>query len=100
MPNATVTSQVQDHTGPTRPPPKRRPRRLTTIFGRQPLGMALAAPYAVFLAVVFAYPLGLAVWISFHDYFFTAPGMKVARPFVGLENYRTALADPAVRARS
>ena len=97
MPNATVTSQVQDHTGPTRPPPKRRPRRLTTIFGRQPLGMALAAPYAVFLAVVFAYPLGLAVWISFHDYFFTAPGMKVARPFVGLENYRTALADPAVR---
>ena len=97
MPNATVTSQVQDHTGPTRPPPKRRPRRLTTIFGRQPLGMVLAAPYAVFLAVVFAYPLGLAVWISFHDYFFTAPGMKVARPFVGLENYRTALADPAVR---
>ncbi|MBC7559917.1 MAG: sugar ABC transporter permease [Dermatophilaceae bacterium] len=97
MPNATVTSQVQDHTGPTRPPPKRRPRRLTTIFGRHPLGMALAAPYAVFLAVVFAYPLGLAVWISFHDYFFTAPGMKVARPFVGLENYRTALADPAVR---
>ena len=31
-------------------------------------------PYAVFLAAIFAYPLGLAVWISFHDYFFTAPG--------------------------
>jgi multiple sugar transport system permease protein len=67
------------------------------VFGRQPLGMALAAPYAVFLAAVFAYPLGLAVWISFHDYFFAAPGAQVARPFVGLDNYKTALSDPAVR---
>ncbi len=67
------------------------------MFGRQPLGMALAAPYAVFLAAVFAYPLGLAVWISFHDYFFAAPGAQVARPFVGLDNYKTALSDPAVR---
>jgi len=75
----------------------RRTRRLTTLFGRQPLGIALAAPYAVFLAAVFAYPLGLAVWISFHDYFFTAPGAQVARPFVGLDNYKTALTDPAVR---
>ena len=44
------------------------------VLGRQPLGMLFAAPYAVFLAAVFAYPLGLAVWISFHDYFFAAPG--------------------------
>ena len=94
MPTATV---IQDHAGPTTPPPKNRSRRLTTILGRQPLGMALAAPYALFLAAVFAYPLGLAVWISFHDYFFTAPGAQVARPFVGLDNYRTALSDPAVR---
>jgi multiple sugar transport system permease protein len=94
MPTATV---IQDQTGPTTSPQQRRPRRLTTIFGRQPLGIALAAPYAVFLAAVFAYPLGLAVWISFHDYFFTAPGAQVARPFVGLDNYKNALSDPAVR---
>jgi multiple sugar transport system permease protein len=79
------------------PPPRRRSRRLTTLFGRQPLGMALAAPYVVFLAVVFAYPLGLAVYMSFHRYFFTAPGAQVARPFVGLDNYKTALSDPAVQ---
>jgi multiple sugar transport system permease protein len=97
MPNATVTGQVQDRSGSTTPPPKRRAPRLTTLFGRQPLGIGLAAPYAVFLAAVFAYPLGLAVWISFHDYFFAAPGAQVARPFVGLDNYKTALADPAVR---
>ena len=67
------------------------------MFGRQPLGMALAAPYAVFLAAVFAYPLGLAVYISFHDYFFAAPGAQVSRPFVGLKNYQTALYDPTVQ---
>ena len=50
--------------------------------------VTLAAPYAIFLAAVFAYPLGLAVWISFHDYFFAAPGAQVERPFVGLDNYR------------
>ncbi|MHB1472520.1 MAG: carbohydrate ABC transporter permease [Dermatophilaceae bacterium] len=94
MPTATATV---DHSGSAAPPPKRRSRRLRTVLGRQPLGMALAAPYIVFLAVVFAYPLGLAVYMSFHKYFFTAPGAQVARPFVGLDNYKSALSDPAVR---
>ncbi|WP_051707056.1 carbohydrate ABC transporter permease [Nocardioides aequoreus] len=70
---------------------------LQKVFGRQPLGAVFAAPYAVFLVLVFAYPLGLAVWISFHDYFFAAPGAVVERPFVGLANYRTVLGDPDVR---
>ncbi len=74
-----------------------RSRKLAALLGRQPLGIVLAAPYAVFLAAVFAYPLGLAVWISFHDYFFTAPGAEVDRPFVGLDNYKEVLGDPAVR---
>jgi multiple sugar transport system permease protein len=82
------------------PAPRRAPGRrgpLSRVFGRQPLGIAFAAPYAVFLAVVFAYPLGLAVWISFHDYFFTAPGAIVPRPFVGFDNYVAVLSDPDVR---
>jgi multiple sugar transport system permease protein len=70
---------------------------LTKVFGRQPLGAVFAAPYALFLALVFAYPLVLAVWISFHDYFFAAPGAQVDRPFVGLENYRAVLSDPDVQ---
>jgi multiple sugar transport system permease protein len=48
--------------------------------------------------LVFGYPLALAVWMSFHDYFFTAPGADVPKPFVGLANYLTVLNDPAVRA--
>jgi multiple sugar transport system permease protein len=59
--------------------------------------MLLAAPYAVFIVVVFAYPLGFAVWMSFHDYFFTAPGVSVPHPFVGLDNYQAVLKDPVVR---
>jgi multiple sugar transport system permease protein len=86
-----TTTTVAPATGP----PRR--SRLATVFGRQPLGIAFAAPYAVFLAAVFAYPLGLAIWISFHDYFFAAPGAVVPRPFVGFDNYATVLSDPDVR---
>jgi multiple sugar transport system permease protein len=72
-------------------------RTAEKALGRQPLGIVFAAPYAVFLAAVFAYPLGLAVWMSFHDYFFAAPGAQVDRPFVGFDNYASVLKDPAVR---
>src|SRR5664279_5170711 len=72
-------------------------RLVPKLLGRQPVGMIFAAPYAVFIAVIFAYPLGFAVWMSFHKYFFTAPGVSVPRPFVGLDNYRTVLGDPKVR---
>ena len=36
--------------------------------------------------------------MSFHDYFFTAPGVTVPHPFVGLDNYKAVLTDPAVLA--
>jgi multiple sugar transport system permease protein len=72
-------------------------RTLGRLAGRQPIGAALVAPYVVFLFAVFAYPLGFAVYISFHDYFFAAPGAIVDRPFVGFDNYVTVLSDPAVR---
>ncbi|CAN5244074.1 sugar ABC transporter permease [soil metagenome] len=90
-------STVQTAPQAQQSPPKARQSRLAAILGRQPVGILLAAPYAVFLAAVFAYPLGLAVWISFHDYFFAAPGAAVERPFVGFENYAAVLGDPAVR---
>src|SRR3954449_10484989 len=82
------------------PAPRRAPGRrgvISRVLGRQPLGIAFAAPYAIFLAAVFAWPLGLAVWISFHDYFFTAPGASVPQPFVGFDNYATVLSDPEMR---
>jgi len=66
------------------------------LLGRQPIGIAFVAPYAVFLAAVFAYPLGIAVYMSFYDWFFAAPGAVVDRPFVGFSNYVAVFSDPAV----
>lgn len=66
------------------------------LLGRQPLGILFSAPYLVFVLAVMAYPLGYAVYMSFHDFFFTAPGVSVPKPFVGFANYAAVLSDPAV----
>jgi len=75
---------------------RKRPRK--RLLGRHPLGLAFVTPYVVFLAAIFAYPLGFSVYMALHDYYFTAPGAIVERPWVGLENFSTALSDPDVRA--
>lgn len=51
-------------------------RLRTRILGAQPLGGLFALPYFVFVLAIFAYPLIFAVYIAFHDYFFTAPGVE------------------------
>lgn len=71
-------------------------RKRRRILGRNPIGMLLSAPYLLFVLAVFAYPLVFAVWMSFHDYFFAAPGAQVDRAFVGLDNFREVLGDPAI----
>jgi multiple sugar transport system permease protein len=75
---------------------KREPRH-KGFLGKHPLGLLFSAPYLVFVLVIFAYPLLFAVYMSFRDYFFAAPGVTVERPFVGLDNYVTAFTDPDVR---
>jgi multiple sugar transport system permease protein len=72
------------------------PRRRRWL-GRNPIGLLFVAPYALFVAVLFAYPLGLAVYMSFHRYFFTAPGVDTPHAWVGFENYRAALSDGVVQ---
>lgn len=51
----------------------------------------------VFIAIIIAYPLGFAVYMSLFDYFFSAPGADVDRPFVGFGNYIDVLTDPGVQ---
>ena len=72
----------------------RRPGWTRRLIGPNPIGVVFVAPYVVFLAAIFAYPLVIAVYISFYDYFFAAPGAYVSRPFVGLGNYISVLSDP------
>jgi multiple sugar transport system permease protein len=68
--------------------------RMRRLIGHDPVGFAFIAPYVLFLAGLFAYPLLVALYISFFDYFFAAPGAVVDRPFVGLRNYTQILSDP------
>ena len=74
-----------------------RGRRLQRWLGEHPLGLLLSTPYTAFVVIVFLVPFGFGVWMSFHDFFFTAPGVQVPHPFVGLDNFQQVLADPAVR---
>ena len=85
----SVTAERRPGTTPGR-------RRRRQPLGENPLGLLFSAPYLIFIVFVFAYPLVFAVWMSFHDYFFAAPGAVVERPFIGFENYRQVLTDPAV----
>lgn len=64
-------------------------------FGSR-VGALFVTPYALFVLVVFAVPLGYTVWISLHRFYFTAPGTHVDSPWVGLANYRDVFTDPVV----
>ena len=61
------------------------------------VGLWLVAPYALFLAIVYAVPIVQGVRISFLDYVYAAPHASVPQPFVGLRNYKDALSDPLLR---
>ena len=74
----------------------RKNHRRGGLLGRNPLGLLFSGPYLVFVLAVFAFPIGYSVYIAFHDFFFAAPGAQVERPFVGFDNFVTALTDPAV----
>ena len=67
---------------------------LRTLLGDQPIGYLFVAPFVVYLIGIYAYPFLYAIYMSFFDYFFAAPGAQVERPFVGLANYARALQDP------
>ena len=92
-----MTAEAAPPAVAARPPTRPRTGRGWSLLGRHPMGTAFVTPYVIFIAAVFAFPLVYAVWLSFHDYFFAAPGATVDRPFVGLDNYATVLSDPAVR---
>jgi multiple sugar transport system permease protein len=72
-------------------------RPLQRVLGEHPLGLLLSTPYTAFVVVIFLIPFGFGVWMAFHDFFFTAPGVQVPHPFVGFDNFRQVLDDPAVR---
>lgn len=75
----------------------RRKRRVNRWLGENPIGLLLSSPYVAFVVVVFLVPFCFGIWMSFHEFFFTAPGVAVPHPFVGFDNFATVLADSQVR---
>lgn len=57
-------------------------------------GALFSAPFMLYAILIFAVPLGTAVYISFFAYRFTAPGASIEFPFIGLDNYAKIVTDP------
>jgi len=70
-------------------PAMRRPR----ITVRNPVGYLFVLLYVFFFVTMIAYPLGFAVYLSFHSWGIVAP----ERPFVGLDNFQRLVDDRLFR---
>jgi multiple sugar transport system permease protein len=68
------------------PLPRRRRRSLFREERR--LGAAMLAPSLALIALVAAYPIGYAIWLSLNEYSVITPGLS---RFVGFDNYAEAL---------
>lgn len=95
----TAAEALVDPVADESPTPAEGRRRLglRRWLGEAPLGLLLSSPYVAFVLVIFIIPFAYGVWMSFHDFYFTAPGVEVPHPFVGFENYELVFEDPAVR---
>jgi multiple sugar transport system permease protein len=95
-----VADRVSDPTGVVSPQTTATPRRKRRVhrwLGENPIGLLLSSPYVAFVVVVVLVPFCFGIWMSFHEFFFTAPGVAVPHPFVGFDNFATVLADSQVR---
>jgi multiple sugar transport system permease protein len=80
--------------GPTRGAPVLPVRRGMRVGRRRALlGLAMASPAIILIVAFFLVPLVMTFWISLHNW----PLMGKHR-FIGLDNYRRALADPGFHA--
>lgn len=65
-----------------------RPRRRGSGLSERRLAAAMVSPSLIVIALVAAYPIGYAIWLSFHEYSVRVPGLS---RWSGLKNYDTAL---------
>ena len=94
---SSLVTASQTEGRPTTPGRPARRRLGPDPRASHPIGMLLVAPYVVFIAVVFAYPLGVrGLDVLPRLLLHRARRRSCDRPFVGLDNYKTVLTDPAV----
>ncbi|MEK6328723.1 MAG: sugar ABC transporter permease [Actinomycetota bacterium] len=65
-----------------------RPRRRGSGLSERRLAAAMVSPSLIVIALVAAYPIGYAIWLSLHEYSVRVPGLS---RWSGLKNYDTAL---------
>ena len=63
-------------------------QRRSSGFSERRLGAAMMAPSMLLMALVAAFPIGYAIWLSLNEYSVRVPGLS---RFVGLGNYTEAL---------
>jgi multiple sugar transport system permease protein len=66
----------------------RRPGRRRYGSGERRLAAAMLSPALVVIALVAAYPIGYAIWLSLNEYSVRVPGLS---RFAGFDNYSEAL---------
>src|SRR3954464_2993417 len=66
-------------------------RRRSRGIPERRLARVMVSPSLLLIAVVAAYPIGYAIWLSLHEYSVRVAGLS---RWSGLQNYSTALSDP------
>jgi multiple sugar transport system permease protein len=68
-----------------------RPRRRSRGLSERRLAFLMVSPSMILIAVVAAYPIGYAIWLSLHEYSVRVAGLSRWAGPLGLRNYTTAL---------
>ena len=71
----------------TSTPPQQKPSK---GMSEKRLAFFMVSPSMVLIALVAAYPIGYAIWLSLHEYSVRVAGLS---RWSGLRNYSTALGD-------
>lgn len=67
----------------------RRSRWRFRSVDQHPVGYLFTLPYIIFFVAMIAYPLGFAIYLSFHEWSIVSD----EKPFVGLDNFRRLIHD-------
>jgi len=65
-----------------------RPRKRRSGLSERRLAAAMVSPSLIVIALVAAYPIGYAIWLSLNEYSVRVPGLS---RWAGVKNYETAL---------
>src|SRR5919201_6625994 len=69
-------------------------RRRSRGFSQRRLAFFMVSPAMIVIAIVAAYPILYAIWLSLHQYSLIHAGLSRWASPAGLGNYKDALQDP------